>query len=64
MNRWIRFWSISDKCGYVYGTPDVIEESAEELGFDELDGWDDASPGEISKLKGLEDQVVVSEHDL
>jgi len=54
MNRWIRFWSISDECGYVYGTPDMIEDSAEELGFDELDGWDYASPEEISKLEHFE----------
>tara|TARA_R100000152_G_C6781169_1_gene215104 strand:- start:1864 stop:1989 length:126 start_codon:yes stop_codon:yes gene_type:complete len=32
----------------------MIEDSAEELGFDELDGWEYASPAEISKLKGFE----------
>jgi hypothetical protein len=59
MKRWIRFWSISDECGYLYGTSEDIEDSAEELGFDELDGWEYASPKEISKLEGLEDEGVV-----
>ena len=59
MKRWIRFWSISDECCFLYGTSEDIEETAEELGMDELDGWAYASPEEISKLKGLEDQGFV-----
>jgi anti-anti-sigma regulatory factor len=57
--RWIRFWSISDECWFLYGTSEAIAETVEETGMDELDGWAYASPEEISKLKGLEDEGLV-----
>ena len=58
MKKWIRLWSTSDQCFFIWSTDDDVRSWAEELEI-ELDGWADASPKEIQKLKGFEYEGLV-----